>query len=185
MQEKEFSSKHFNSKSFKIILELIFKNNIFIYDNKYFVQKIGLPMGCKCGPTLANLYLYILEKEWVTNHNPLVYERFIDDICCVTKTPLDIENLKENFGYLKINIENSDQINFLDLLISFNPEYGRFETNLYNKPTNTYSYLLHSSNHPSHIFKNIPKALFIRIRRICSNDFDNIFHSKKSYSSTI
>ena len=47
--EKEFSSKHFNSKYFKIILELIFKNNIFIYDNKYFVQKIGLPMGCKCG----------------------------------------------------------------------------------------------------------------------------------------
>ena len=66
----------------------------------------------------------------------------------------------------------------MDLSISFDQEKSEFITNLYVKPTNTFSYLLKSSNHPKHIFKNIPKSLFIRIRRICSCDLDYIFHSK-------
>ena len=39
---------------------------------------------------------------------------------------------------------------------------------MYIKPTCTYSYVLSQSNHPSFIFKNIPKSIFFRIRRICS-----------------
>ena len=50
---------------------------------------------------------------------------------------------------------------------------------LYTKPTNTYSYLLYNSNHPGHIFRNIPKSLFIRIRRICSSYIDYVAQSKK------
>ena len=46
---------------------------------------------------------------------------------------------------------------------------------MYIKPTNTFSYLLTTSNHPSFIFKNIPKGIFIRVRRICSYDSD-YFH---------
>jgi hypothetical protein len=37
-------------------------------------------MGCKCGPTVANLYLYILEKHWLDLHTEVKYFRFIDDI---------------------------------------------------------------------------------------------------------
>ena len=53
------------------------------------------------------------------------------------------------------------------------------KTNLYIKPTNTYSYLLTSSNHTVHIFKNIPKSLFIRVRRVCTTYIDYVFHAKK------
>jgi hypothetical protein len=42
-----------------------------------------------------------------------------------------------------------------------------------------YSYLLYNSNHPGHIFRNIPKSLFIRIRRICSSYIDYVAQSKK------
>ena len=135
-------------------------------------------MGCKCGPTVANLYLYILEKEWVLKNKPLLYARFIDDIFCANKTQIDTNDLSNKFGYLKLNIESSSKVNFLDLNISFDKIKSEFETNLYVKPTNTYSYLLKTSNHPNHIFKNIPKSLFIRIRRICSSDLGYIFHSK-------
>jgi len=60
----------------------------------------------------------------------------------------------------------------LDLIISFDHLTGRFNFTLYTKPTNTFSYLLPNSNHPSFIFKNIPKSLFIRLRRICSSYID-------------
>jgi len=51
------------------------------------------------------------------------------------------------------------------------------------KKTNTFStYLLTSSNHPNFIFKNIPKSLFIRLRRICSNLSDFCYFSLKIIS---
>ncbi len=49
---------------------------------------------------------------------------------------------------------------------------------LYIKPTNTFSYLQINSNHPNHIFKNIPKSLLIRIKRICSSYSDYLFFSR-------
>ena len=61
------------------------------------------------------------------------------------------------------NIVYGEEIAFLDLSISFDYLTNRIRTNLYTKPTNTYSYLLYNSNHPGHIFRNIPKSLFIRI----------------------
>ena len=65
---------------FRKILDLIFTCNIFKYDKIFFLQLIGLPMGCVCGPSVANLYVYILEKEWLVIHNnELIYFRFIDD----------------------------------------------------------------------------------------------------------
>ncbi|RNA07028.1 hypothetical protein BpHYR1_024291, partial [Brachionus plicatilis] len=39
-------------------------------------------------------------------------------------------------------------------------------------PTNPCNYLIPFSNHPTHIFDNIPISLFIRIRRICSSYID-------------
>ena len=173
------SSKHLNIRAFKSILTLIFKNNVFQFQNSYFRQTIGLPMGCKCGPTIANIYLYIIEKDWVTNHSPLIYGRFIDDICYISEVELDEEQFQRHFIYLKLNIEKGDSINFLDLKISFDYLTNRFVTTLFTKPTNTFSYLLNSSNHPKHIFDNIPKSLLIRIRRTCSSNLDYLFESKK------
>jgi hypothetical protein len=172
-------SKHLNVTALKAIITLIFKNNVFKYENLYFLQLIGLPMGCKCGPTIANLYLYIIEEGWVSSKKPLLYGRFIDDIIYCDDKELNKIEFEKHFVYLKLNIVHSDNVAFLDLKISFDYLTNKFVTDLYIKPTNTFSYLLTSSNHPMHIFKNIPKSLFIRIRRICSNYIDYLFHSKK------
>ena len=51
----------------------------------------------------------------------------------------------------------------------------------YFKPTNTFAYLLNTSNHPSHICKNIPFGLFYSIRRACSNLIDYFFKSRKIF----
>ena len=51
----------------------------------------------------------------------------------------------------------------------------------YFKPTNTFAYLLNTSNHQTHICKNIPFGLFYSIRRACSNLIDYFFKSRKIF----
>jgi hypothetical protein len=108
----------------------------------------------------------------------LVYARLIDDIFYASVTPLDTSVFSKHFDYLKLNIVDGKTVNFLDLYISYDNLTNRFLFDLYTKPTNTFSYLLPSSNHPTHIFKNIPKSLFIRIRRICSSYIDYLANSR-------
>ena len=38
--------------------DFIFNNNFFKFNNLYFQQTIGLPIGCKCGPSIANLIFF-------------------------------------------------------------------------------------------------------------------------------
>ena len=64
---------------------------------------------------------------------------------------------------------------FLDIKVSINGNCLRTSVN--NKPTDSHSYLLHSSSHPSHVKNSIPCSQFLRLRRLCSDDSD---FSKKS-----
>ena len=52
-------------------------------------------------------------------------------------------------------------------------------TSVYYKPTDSHSYLLYSSSHPSHVKNSIPFCKFLRLRRLCSDDFD-FFHKSDS-----
>jgi len=101
-------------------------------------------------------------------NKPLIYKRFIDDIFIGSKNSIDINEFTNTFGYLKFNICNDETVQFLDLEISLDKLYNKLNFSLYVKKTNTFSYLNVNSNHPKHIFKNIPKSLFIRVRRICT-----------------
>ena len=108
-----------DSVAFNQILSLIFDNNIFVYKNTFYVQINGIAMGCICGPSVANLFVFILERKWLHINKPLFYGRFIDDICLITHTKLDENSFKQNFLNLKLNIDTGPGINFLDLIIKF------------------------------------------------------------------
>lgn len=171
-------NEHINIYAFRQILNLIFKYGIFKFENSHFVQKIGLPMGCKCGPSVANFYLYLLEKNWLCLNSMVIYKRFIDDIFIISSIELNVDDLRSQFLYLKLNIVHGKTVIFLDLKISYDFFLNRIITSLYVKPTNCHPYLITSSNHPKHIFDNIPISLFIRIRRICTNYVDYLASSR-------
>ena len=158
----------------------MFKTNYFKYKNSFYKQIKGIAMGSIAGPSTANIYIYILEKKWLYIHRAsiYIYKRFIDDILMVLKSKLDFENFEKHFIYLKLTKSYGDKVNFLDLNICFNSVTQKLDFSVYTKPTNNFSYLRPISNHPEHIFKNIPKSLFIRNRRICSEYFNYINISK-------
>ena len=45
-------------------------------------------------------------------------------------------------------------------------------TSVHYKPTDSHSYLLYSSSHPSHVKNSIPYSQFLRLRRLCSDHSD-------------
>jgi hypothetical protein len=63
------------------------------------------------------------------------------------------------------NLEEKSTV-FLDTIVSI--KNNKIVTDLYRKETDKVQYLLPNSNHPSHIFKNIPFSLALRLVRICS-----------------
>ena len=175
---KNFNSEHIDITGFKKILNLVLNNNYFSFNNIFFKQILGVAMGSKCGGSLANIFLYTYEIKWINLHTPSFYCRFIDDIFIITKSISILENLKKSFGSLELTYEVKNHIHYLDLSISQNSFTLRLNFSLYFKKTNTFSYLLNTSNHPDFILKNIPKSLFIRIRRICSSFIDYIYFSE-------
>lgn len=125
-------------------------------------------MGTIVGPSIANIYVFLLETKWLNIYNPFYYKRYIDDLFLIVKNIFlksTIESLKTSFRNLTLNLEYGSKVVFLDLNLEIDPLTKMLDFTLYTKPTNTFSFLITSSNHPNHIFKNIPKSLFIRIRR--------------------
>ena len=161
-----FESSLITSTGFYTCLKLVFENNIFKYNKRHFKQIIGIAMGSKSGPSIANIYIWILEKNFLSLYDPFLYVRFIDDIFIIVDVNFDICILVNTFLYLKLNIVTSDKVIFLDLEINLDKITGELIFSLYIKPTCTFSYLLSTSNHPEFIFNNIPLSLFIRYRRI-------------------
>lgn len=162
------------------ILKLILDNNYFTFNEIfYFKQKLGIAMGSRCGPSIANMFIYCYERNWLRIYKPLFYVRFIDDIFIILDEFDKIHFLKNAFGNLKLNISFGEYVNFLDLKISVDKLTRTLIFSLYVKPTNTFCYLSIFSNHPEFIFKNLPKSLFIRLRRICTHIYDFVFYSLK------
>ena len=62
-----------------------------------------------------------------------------------------------------------NEIPFLDLLIKV--RNGMLHTDLLTEPTDTHNYLHYLSAHPRHYKDNIPFSQFLRVRRLCSQDF--------------
>ncbi len=145
----KINSKHLNIKAFYEILKLIFENNYFKYNKKIYRQAKGIAMGTKCGPSIANVYLYILEIQFLKIHRPLFYSRFVDDIFIIVSSGFDISILQKHFGYLKLNISSSNsleknyltdsennttivpKVNFLDLDINLNKFTNKLNFSVY------------------------------------------------------
>ena len=54
---------------------------------------------------------------------------------------------------------------------------------MHYKPTDSHSYLLHSSSHSSHVKNSIPYSQLLRLQRLCSDgsDFSNKFKEMRQF----
>ena len=66
------------------MLSLTTKENVILFDQKYYSQIDGVAMGSPLGPTLANIFLCYHETMWLKNCpkslKPVYYKRYVNDI---------------------------------------------------------------------------------------------------------
>ena len=77
---------------------------------------------------------------------------------------------------------SEEKIDFLDTTVKLNHQRGPITT-LYNKPTDTYLYLEHSSAHPKTVLQKGPYGQYLHLRRICTleKDFEDNVHKLTRY----
>ena len=168
------------------IMRDVLENNIFEFKKKKFIQLIGTAIGTGGAPTLANIFMAVIddliEECGIFEGETLIefLKRFIDDLLLFwagTVQQFEDFMLRINSLHPTIKFTSSynyaeKSTNYLDMEIKI--VNGVITTDLYRKPADKIQYLLPSSCHPTHIFDNIPYSLALRIVRICSQKEDQI-----------
>ena len=187
------SLKKVSSAILKKLILLVLQSNIFRFNEQLYRKIKGTAMGTPMAVNYANIFLDDFENKMldefyeINKMRPLVWWRYIDDIFFIwhgdetslrkfihfCDTYSESKHMKSNIKF-ESNILN-ESVNFLDVRVSLSNGY--IKTSVYSKPTDAHLYLNKKSCHPTHVIKNIPKGQFIRIRRICSDMEDFLFHS--------
>ncbi|XP_069083443.1 zinc finger protein 91-like [Pleurodeles waltl] len=158
---------------------LAMTENFFQFENDFYHQIRGTCMGSTFAPSLACLYMYNFEKQFILpSTNPFfanikLWRRYIDDILVVWHGSLETASTFTDWvntlnPFLKFSSTMStNEISFLDLLITI--QNGKLSTSTYHKPTDRNSLLTYDSHHPKSLRNNLPFGQFLRLRRNCSS----------------
>ena len=144
---KLFGRKHkhkgFTRSDFKSLLEYAVKDNLILFNGKYYIQVDGVAMGSPLGPTLANIFLCHWEEIWLekcpAQFRPLFYRRYVDDTFLLFSSQSHVKKFLRYLNSRHDNInftyecEIDDRLAFLDVLVS--REGNQLVTSLYRKPT--------------------------------------------------
>ena len=135
--------------------------------------------GTKMGPSYANLFVGYVEHQFFNQYDgpkPDLYGRYINDCIGAIASSREelnrfITSVNSFHPALKYTWEISEtSLAFLDIKVSISG--NGLCTSVHYKPTDSHSYLLHSSSNPFHVKNSIPCSQFLRLRRLCSDDSD-------------
>ncbi|CAJ0930958.1 unnamed protein product [Ranitomeya imitator] len=166
------------------ILSLVLRENFFLFQDTFYVQRQGTAMGSNVAPPYAVAYMAAFEEDFIFNHSLFqqhsrIWRRFIDDIFCIWEGPLESlllfdSHINNIWPELKFTLQYSvDNISFLDTRVCKNTD-GRLSIDLHTKPTDRNSLLQYTSFLPTAIKKSIPISQFQRVKRIVTdNDIRN------------
>ena len=147
------------------MLEFLVDNIFVVFGGKVFQQIVGIPMGTKCAPLLADIFLYSYEAEFIqsllsTGKKKLASQfnftyRYIDDVLSINNP--DFENYLDQMYPAELEIKDTTESNtsasLLDLLLSIESD-GQLRTSLYDKRDD---FNFHITNFPF-LSSNIPSS---------------------------
>ena len=142
-------------KNIICLMEFCLRSTYFTFQNQYYKQVEGAAMSSPIIPVVANLYMESFETRAISisPHPPLMWKRFVDDTCVITKEAHKqefLEHINSIDPHIHFTNEDSKEdgsMPFLDMLI-IPTEDGRLNTTVYRKPFHTDMYLKWDSHHP-------------------------------------
>ena len=126
-------------QEFKRGFEFLMNNTFFQFDNKYYQQVFGTPMGSPISPMLADLLLQDLEEVVLNKLSFKIYTyyRYVDYTFLIIPENM-IKEILENFNSyhsrfkFTYELEFENTLSFLNLLM-IKKEDGIIETNWHKK----------------------------------------------------
>lgn len=147
-------------------------NSYFSFNNKYYLQISGMPMGSPLSPILANIIMdFCLDN--ILKVLPFKFSfihKYVDDIICALpeceiSSTLDIFNsFHPNIQYT-IEVEVDRSVPFLDTKVC-RDDKNNILIDWYRKPTNSGRFLNYYSNHPIKQKINLVLAMKDRVTKI-------------------
>jgi len=157
-------------------IKLILHSTFFKFNNTFYRQIFGSPMGSPLSPIIANLVMQDLEREAKNRIDfqfPLFF-RYVDDILIGAPEEnihkiLDVFNsLHERLNFT-LELNDGNRINFLNLNITM--EGNEFIFDLYHKPTFSGRYLNFYSKHPISQKRSVIYGLVDKIFLLTNPEF--------------
>ena len=141
----------------------------FKFNNKFYKQKYGLPMGNPLSKILACLFLEFLDSGPFKYRLPsnTTYFRYIDDILIFLPQNIKIEEIAEKLNNVEPSInfthekESDNTIPFLDILIIKSQNSLTFK--VYCKPTNRNDYIHFYSHHNNKIKTGLIIGFYLKV----------------------
>lgn len=181
----EYQIKRPSTDSMCKLLELIMRNNVFMFDDKTYIQTVGLPMGNVSSCNLSDIIVHHFELELIQTfkrgNKLLCFLRFRDDIFIIwngTLKELKLFMKQANAMHKRFRFTFDFSLNmviFLDLEIFKGFRFrmcNKLDMKTHFKPTNTFQYLERTSCHPDHVFEALVKGELTRYARNCNNSED-------------
>ncbi|CAF4964558.1 unnamed protein product [Rotaria magnacalcarata] len=149
---------------------IVIKENVFVYEKKFYRQVIGGAMGSAFTLTLANIFMWKWEKQLVhrLKVSNEIYGRYVDDIFFTSNDSLEcIDQMLDEANNFHPNIKLVRQIGrsvpFLDVLIE--NRKGTLTTSVYHKEAAEPYVVPFGSDHPGHVFRNTVDTAITRAVR--------------------
>ena len=150
----------------------------FLFDDRMFRQTDGVSMGSPLAPTLANLFLSELERNWFKEScSPVLYYRYVDDCICLFDNLDKVSRFQEFLNHQHPNLKFTSEIggrniSFLDVNINIKDDV---ETSVFTKDTSTGLLLNFNADCPKQWHTGLVLGMLNRAFRIASNwnIFDN------------
>ena len=159
------------------LLEIIQHMNHLEFNKQLYLQISETAMGTACVLSLANLFIGRFEKDLLEHYDlkHLIWLQFIDIIWTHGEDELDkfVAHANSVHPTIKFTCHHSrTAVEFLDTIVIIDPLTYELYTSLYITPINTRDFLLFDSVQPHSTKLGGPYGQFLRIRRICTRDYD-------------
>lgn len=151
------------------ILEFIFDSNFLLFNNSYYKQIFGTPMGSKISPILVNFVLDELVQDVLSliPYDVPFVKRYVDDL--ILSVPSErVEETLYYFNSYDINlqftseVEENHSIPFLDMRVC-RDNHNVLRTKWYRKPICSNRFLNFHSYHHKSMKQNLIVALKNRV----------------------
>lgn len=165
-----------DKSTFLSMLQFVFDNTYFVYDGKFYKQKLGTPMGATMSPIISQ---YVMDDLLKTCIPKLPFQlpflkKFVDDIICAVPHDQIDQTLRifNNYNkYIQFTVEREidNSVPFLDMKVIRDDHL--IKTDWYIKPSSSGRFLHYQSYHPNNMKLNLLTSFRQRVLKLSHSSF--------------